>query len=61
MTVEIDSKALQYICRIRNLKKHNYAIDYLAYLRGHQPEPNRGTLSYMAAQAVRTQLHKLVK
>ena len=59
MKVINDSKSLQYIRRMRNLRKHNYAIDYLEYLRGDRNEPNRGKLSYMAAQAVRTELHEL--
>lgn|SRR5579864_618361 len=51
-------KAGQYIRRIRNGQKKQYARAYLHYvLRGRQgTEPDRGTLSYMAAQAVRMEL-----
>jgi len=47
--------------RIRNAQKREYAHAYLSYIladkRGKEPE--YGTLSYMAAQAVRMQLDSI--
>jgi hypothetical protein len=46
-----------YIRRIRNKHKQAYAWAYLAYMDGvRDTEPERGDLSYMAAQAVRHEL-----
>lgn len=46
----------QYIRCIRSKDKRNYAMSYLAFLRGKTPEPSHGKLSYMAAQAVRLRI-----
>jgi hypothetical protein len=46
-----------YVRRIKNPDKRAYADQYLQYLLGQvKPEPERGALSVMAAQAVRLQL-----
>jgi hypothetical protein len=50
-----------YISRIRNTKKRQYAFAYLEFLLGKTSEPERGELSYMAAQAVRINLHDIMK
>jgi hypothetical protein len=53
-----------YIKSLRSAAKRAYAKEYLEFLKAGEPEgkePGRGTLSYMAAQAVRLQLHELVK
>ncbi len=51
-------EAGQYVRRIRNAQKKEYAHAYLSYILGGKrgKEPERGTLSCMAAQAVRMQL-----
>ena len=59
-----DSPELQYISRIHNLGKHNYAIEFLYFLRGWrdtEPSYKDYNLSYMAGQAVRTELYSLNK
>jgi len=54
------SKWQKYIKRIRNPQKRVYAYEYAMYtLHGGQVEPARGSLSYMAAQAVRMELTRL--
>ena len=46
-----------YIRSLRNPAKRDYAARYLAWLeRQDGPEPERGQISYMAAQAVRLTL-----
>lgn len=51
-----------YITAIRNPRKRVYAQDYAMYLlHGGQIEPERGELSYMAAQAVRMTLADLTR
>jgi hypothetical protein len=59
MTPEQESAAVKYVGRIRNPKKRAYALSYLRFLNGLGPEPDRGQLSYMAAQAVRIELAQL--
>lgn len=53
--------AHEYIRSIRNPTKKLYARRYDAWLCAGAvgPEPERGTLSYMAAQAVRITLHQI--
>jgi hypothetical protein len=50
-----------YIRSIRNSLKRQYAEAFARYLAngGKGPEPVRGELSYMAAQAVRLHLYNL--
>lgn len=48
-----------YIRGIRNAAKRAYAEAYARHMRHEGPEPERGALSYMAAQAVRIQLTSL--
>jgi hypothetical protein len=52
-----------YIRAIRNNIKRAYAYDYAQYLLGKRRDaPMEPTgLSYMARQAVRMQLHELIK
>lgn len=54
-------KAGQYIRRIRNVQKKQYARAYLNYvLTGRQgAEPDRSPLSFMAAQAVHMELNSI--
>jgi hypothetical protein len=54
-------EAHKYIRRIRNKEKRAYAQIYLRFLCGQQPEPDRGKVSYMAAQAIRIELHSIAK
>ncbi len=55
-----EDRAHAYIRAIRNKTKRAYADRYWRYLKGTYPwEPDRGTLSYMAAQAVQMQLSKI--
>jgi hypothetical protein len=50
----------QYIRRIRNALKREYAWQYLAYLLGNRTEPDGPTeIAYMARQGVRLQLQEL--
>jgi hypothetical protein len=58
-----EEKINKYIRAIRNDEKKKYALCYLDYLRGDQVnEPcHDNTLSYMGAQAVRMNLHELIK
>jgi hypothetical protein len=51
--------ARDYVKRIRNAAKRQYAGRYLDYLMGNAPEPDR-ECSYMAAQAVRFDLHAIM-
>jgi len=50
--------AYRYLNLIRNAAKRRYGFAYLAWLNGGAvgDEPERGALSYMAAQAVRIEL-----
>jgi hypothetical protein len=50
-----------YIARIRNPAKRDYARRYAEHIRNGGDAPGDYTCSYMAAQAVRTELYKLVK
>ena len=51
--------AQAYIRRIRNAAKRDYATRYWAWLSRAGPHPDEPEeLSYMAAQAVRLQLHE---
>jgi hypothetical protein len=50
-----------YIARIRNPAKRDYARRYAEHIRNGGPAPTGYTCSYMAAQAVRSELYKLVK
>ena len=54
-------KCLQYVSRIRNPLKRAYALRYLQWRRnGEQGEsPDRGALSYMAAQAVEMSINQI--
>lgn len=54
-------KVEHYIKHIRNDAKREYAKAYAAYLLDGKPEPDRGTLGYMGAQAVRMNLAELIK
>jgi hypothetical protein len=55
-------EAYRYLNLIRNADKRRYGFAYLAWMRNHAigHEPERGRLSYMAAQAVRMQLHEIL-
>jgi hypothetical protein len=55
-TPEQLSKAQKYVRKIRNANKQEYARAYLAHLTQDTPEPGRGKLGTMGAQAVRHQL-----
>lgn len=56
-TLQQRSNADAYIRAIRNTAKRQYAIAYRYFLTdGTNEEPDRGKLSYMAAQAVRLEL-----
>jgi hypothetical protein len=55
-TPEQLSKAQKYVRKIRNVNKQEYARAYLAHLTQDTPEPGRGKLGTMGAQAVRHQL-----
>lgn len=48
-----------YIKRIRNTNKKDYAIAFWSWIQAGEQgaEPNHNGLSYMAAQAVRTNLY----
>ncbi len=53
---------LQYIRKIRNGNKRQYAHDYLDYFRGWritEPDYHIYGISTMAAQAVRNMIHDL--
>jgi hypothetical protein len=56
----------RYVRRIRNAQKRSYADAYARYLLGERDEPTRvivqseAGLSYMAAQAVRLELHDML-
>ncbi len=53
--------AQAYINRIRNSNKRIYARNFWDYLNGWiEREPSHG-LSYMAAQAVRMELHRIYR
>ena len=56
---------LTYIKRIRNPHKQRYAMDYAVYIQEQcripEPDTSSYNISYMAAQAVRTELHELMK
>lgn len=58
MTNAQHGAALAYVRRIHNTHKQAYARAWLAYVSGGRrgPEPDRGILGPMAAQAVRMQL-----
>ena len=57
----MDDLAQKYIRRIRNTNKRIYAQRFWDYLNGYMPiEPSHG-LSYMAAQAVRMELHRIYR
>ena len=49
-------QARKYVNRIRNKEKRLYAEKYLAFLVDNNGSPDSGTLSVMAAQAVRMNL-----
>lgn len=51
----------RYVHRIRNQRKRAYAAAYWRFLRGVDPEPERGELSVMAAQAVRMELREIMR
>lgn len=51
---------LQYCKSIRNSAKRDYAFRYRAWLFGNPDYPEY-QCSYMAAQAVRMQLHEICK
>lgn len=51
--------AYRYIAKIRNPAKKEYAHAYLGYCQGQRTEPERGSLSFMGAQAVRIALAEL--
>jgi hypothetical protein len=52
----------RYLMSIRNPAKRLYAARYWDFLQGLRPiEPNAGTLSSTAAQAVRMQLRELCR
>lgn len=54
--------AHHYLNLIRNKPKRCYGFLYLAWLRegATGPDPERGTLSVLGAQAVRMQLHGIL-
>lgn len=55
-------EAGKYIRSIRNAAKQQYARDYMLYiLRGKSGKSPDYTVSYMAAQAVRTNLDRIFK
>ena len=58
---QLPSEALKYIRHLRNLGKKDYATRYAHWLlqEAQGAEPQRGKLSEMAAQAVRTELDKM--
>ncbi len=52
-----------YIRRLRNSRKKDYAVAYWAWVSGGKqgPEPGKGELSFMGAQAVRIEIHETLK
>lgn len=61
--MKIDNAAEQYVRRIRNKVKRQYAAAYMGYLYrtlDHCPEHPKN-LPVMAGQAVRLNLHALIK
>lgn len=52
--------AHNYVKRIRNAKKKDYAQKYLISKLSETEEPERGELSYMAAQCVRMNINRLL-
>jgi hypothetical protein len=54
-------QAQSYVNLIRNLPKRAYAQEYLRARLEGGPEPERGELSYMAAQAVRQQVEEKLR
>jgi len=62
-TVCPDAEAHKYIKRIRNATKQVYAKKYWEHLATYGPDsngPEYGSLSFMAAQAVRMQLNQIL-
>ena len=57
-----EQNATAYIKRIKNAAKRKYAMSYLAYLYGttHLEPDDPHNLSYMAAQAVRIELRRIL-
>ena len=58
----IRQQIVRYVNSVRNPAKRDYARAYLAWLildDDATPPPDRGTVSYMAAQGVRMQLRDL--
>jgi hypothetical protein len=56
-----EQAAEQYVRRIPNEAKRNYAAEYMGWLLGRCDEPIRpGDLTYMEAQTVRLQLERLL-
>lgn len=55
--------AHRYARSLRNPAKRRYAYDYIAWLRSGQEgdEPERGELSYIAAQGVRLNLYSEIQ
>jgi hypothetical protein len=53
---------LRYISHIRNKNKQAYAFKFREYLWHRIPEPDSKSfnISYMAAQAVRLELHRIL-
>lgn len=52
----MNAETKKYISKIRNEKKRLYAESYALFLLRGGVEPEHGSLSYMAAQAVRLHL-----
>lgn len=61
-STETTDAARDYAESIRNGAKRSYALAYLHQtIRNGLPEPERGELSFMAAQAVRMQIRQIVQ
>lgn len=69
LNTTMHTKVNRYLMAIRNTQKRRYAYDYADWLFAHLPtdhvefgyEPTvPSSLSYMAAQAVRLELHSLI-
>jgi hypothetical protein len=53
--------AAAYVRRIRNVQKRAYAAQYLAWFTGQRSQdPNAEGISYIAAQAVRMEIARLI-
>lgn len=60
------ARAYAYVRSLRNRQKRAYALAYVRYrlgppMNGPSAEPERGSLSFMAAQSVRMAVSEILK